>query len=214
MMGTLDLIGGAVGALLTVLILSYLIGDNPLYRLALHLLVGASIGYTVAVVTVTVLTRALKPLFQSGTPQQQYTLILPTLLGLFLLFKFVPRLAHLGNFATAFLIGVGAAVAMGGALLGTILPQAAASPGNGGLLVALGTACTLLAFTFTLRRRQGLQGIGARMVSGASAVGRFFLLVAFGAAFAAALTASLSVLIGRAYVILEGLQNLLHILGR
>jgi len=213
-METLDLLGGIVGALLTVLILSYFLRDNPLYRLALYLLVGASVGYAVAVVVATVLIRAVVPLFQSGTPQQQYTLILPTLLGLFLLFKFVPRLANLGNFATAFLIGVGAAVAMGGALLGTILPQASASGGSGGFLVALGTVCTLLAFTFTLRRRQGLQGVAAKVVNVLGAVGRFFLMVAFGAAFAAALTASLSVLVGRAYVILEGLQSLLHILGR
>jgi len=220
----LDLIGGVVGTLLTVLILSYLIGDNPLYRLALHVLVGASAGYVVAVAVVTILTHALLPALEGGLAEQE-RLLIPVLLGIFLLFKGVRRWAVWGNFATAFLIGVGAAVGMAGALLGTIVPQATASgslvewlqPGGpglvNGLLVAVGTACALLAFTFTVRRRRGLGGIWATLVSITGSLGRVFLLTAFGAMFAGALTASLSVLTGRIYALAEGLQDLLRLLG-
>ena len=37
----LDIIGAVLGAVFTLMVLSYLLGDNPLYRLALHLFVGA-----------------------------------------------------------------------------------------------------------------------------------------------------------------------------
>ncbi|MGD1995932.1 MAG: hypothetical protein PVH62_04070 [Anaerolineae bacterium] len=221
---TLDLFGGMVGMLLTILILSYFVGDNPLYRLALHLLVGASVGYAVAVVTFTVMTRAVLPAFQ-GSAAQHYGLLVAVLLGVLLLFKAVPQWAPYGNLSTAFLLGVGAAVAVGGALLGTILPQTTATGSLAdwrqlgssdlinGLVVAGGTICALLAFTFTVRRQQGLRGLWGALIGFAGRIGRAFLLVAFGAAFAGALTASLSVLIGRVYALVEGVQNLLLVFG-
>ncbi|HIE39617.1 MAG TPA: hypothetical protein EYH30_10110 [Anaerolineales bacterium] len=222
---TLDLIGVAVGMLLTVLILSYLIfGDNPLYRLALHLLVGATVGYGVAVTTTTLFLQTILPALQGGTAER-YGMVIPLILGLLMLFKGFPRWATLGNLSTAFLIGVGAAVVTASALLGTILPQVTASgrlsdwlsmgsPGLvNGLLVAGGTICALLAFAFTLPRRRALRGLWNSTVGVAGRIGRVFLLSAFGAAFAAALTASLSILIGRIYAIVEGVQDLLHLLG-
>lgn len=40
-----NLIGWVVAAALTLMVFSYLLGNNPLYRLAQHLFVGVSIGY-------------------------------------------------------------------------------------------------------------------------------------------------------------------------
>lgn len=222
---TPDLIGAAVGLLLTLLVLSYLIGDNPFYRLALHLLVGATVGYGAAVATVTVLLRMVLPALQ-GAAAERIGIILPLVLGLLLLFKGFPRWAAWGNLSTAFLIGVGTAVAVAGALLGTILPQTTASgslsdwlqmglPGLvNGLLIAGGTACALLAFTFTIPRRRTLHSLWKGTIGLAGRVGQVFLLSAFGAAFAAALTASLSILIGRIYTIIGGIQDILQAIAR
>ena len=44
-----ELGGLVVGLLLTLSILSYVIGDNPLYRLALHILVGVSAAFAVVI---------------------------------------------------------------------------------------------------------------------------------------------------------------------
>jgi len=223
---TTDYIGAIAGAVLTVLTLSYILGDNPLYRLALHILVGASVGYAVAMAANAVLDQAVVPALQGGTAEQ-YSLLLPVLLGILLLFKAVPRWAPWGNVSMAFLMGVGAAVAISGALLGTILPQATATgsmqdwlqSGMSGLvinaLVAAGTICALLAFTFTTSQRRGLAGLWASAVRLAGGVGRFFLVVAFGTVFAGALTASLSVLIGRIYAILGTVdwEQLLRLIG-
>ncbi len=219
-----DLIGGIVGAILTVLILSYILGDNPLYRLALHVLIGASVGYGVAVVVGTVILRTALPALRSGG-LQSYRWLVPVILGIFLLFKGIPRWSALGNISTGFLIGVGAAVATGGALLGTVIPQIGASGslfdwiGRGlpglvnGLIVLVGVVCALLAFTFTLHRRPGPGGWGALLVGFLGKIGRLFLLAAFGAVFAGALIATLTVLVGRVYAVVDVLFEAWRLFG-
>ncbi len=225
----LSVAGTAVGVLLTVLILSYLIHDNPLYRLALHLLVGVTVGYGVAVVTYTVFVHVVLPALQAPVQSpERWGIVMPLLLGLLLLLKGFPhsRFVSLGNLSTGFLIGVGAAVAAGGALTGTIIPQVGASgsigdwigPGGGGMLrglvVVVGTVSTLLLFTFTVPRSQTLRGIWGQVYRVVGGVGRLFLVAGLGAAFGAALTASLSVLIGRIYAVIDGIQYIIQFSGR
>jgi hypothetical protein len=208
----LDLIGSVVGAVLTLLVFSYLLGDNPLYRLALHLFVGALVGYSFSIVLRDVvyglvLTRL----------RQNPLIVLPLAFGLLLLFKYFPRRAYIGNFPMAYLVGVGAAVAMGGALLGTLVPQIEATgralaPDSWGLyrlwvgdpaLIFVGTIFTLMAFTFTAQGEQGLAGLWSRIVRTSGGIGRFFLIITFGLAFASAVTASLSIFIGRVQDVFE-----------
>ncbi len=211
----LDFAGLVLGAVLTLLIFSYLLGDNPLYRLALHLFVGALVGYSFGVVFREVLLK-----MALGQLQSNPILLVPLVMGLWLFFfKSIPRLAYIGNFVIAYLVGVGTAVALSGALLGTIVPQVEAtgralSPASwasfhlgplDGLLIVLGTVCTLMAFTFTARKQRGLAGVWARSVGLMSKVGRMFLIFAFGVAFTGALTASLSVFIGRMQYLIDTL---------
>ena len=46
----MDTIGIGVGLIATIFVYSYLLGDNLLYRFAVHLLVGVSAGYAAVVV--------------------------------------------------------------------------------------------------------------------------------------------------------------------
>lgn len=219
---TPDLAGLIVGTLLTLMVLSYILGDNPFYRLALHILVGATVGYGTAV-ALTMLFQTVLPAL--GDPAARLSLIVPVVLGILLLFKGFPRWASWGNLSTALLVGIGAAVALSGALLGTIIPQTrAVGPvwnwlqGGwigllNGLLMAVGTACALLAFAFAVPRNPSLRRLWNGMVGLPGRLGRVFLMIAFGAAFATALTASLSVLVGRIYTVVEGLQRILAIWG-
>ena len=43
---TLDRVATIAGAVLTILIFSYLLGDNFLYRIAIHIFIGAAAAYT------------------------------------------------------------------------------------------------------------------------------------------------------------------------
>ena len=205
--------GLVVGAVLTLLVSSYLLGDNPLYRLALHLFVGALVGYSVGVVFRDVMIGMV--LGQLLT--DPLAVIVPLVLGILLLFKGFPRQAYVGNFSIAYLVGVGTAVALSGALLGTLVPQVGAtgralSPASlqssragllDGLLIVVGTTCTLMSFTFTAQKQQGLGGAWARIVKLAAGIGRIFIICAFGVAFAGALTASLSIFIGRIQYLID-----------
>lgn len=214
----LEIAGLVAGAVLTLLIFSYLLGDNPLYRLALHLFVGALLGYSFGVV--------LRDVFLDMVLEQLSTdplaVVVPVVLGILLLFKGFPRQAYVGNLSVAYLVGVGAAVALSGALLGTLVPQigatgralslaSRASFRTGlldGLLIVVGTVCTLMIFNFAARRQGGLAGAWTQIVRLTSGVGRVFLIVAFGIAFAGALTTSLSVLIGRLQYLIDVFSNI------
>ncbi len=217
---TLDIAGLAIGVVLTLMILSYLLGDNPLYRLAMHIFVGALVGYSLGVVIQNVIIDQV----WKQLPTNPVTVI-PLALGLLLLFKFFPKQAFIGNFSVAYLAGVGTAVALGGALLGTLGPQILAT-GQAfssssraslrlgtvdSLLILVGTICTLMSFTFTAQKQYGLAGLWSRIVKVVGTVGRVFLIFAFAVAFAGALTASLSIFIGRIQYLIQACINIYNI---
>lgn len=184
----LDVLGGLLGFLFTVALLSYLIGDNPLYRIALHIFAGVSIGYVALVVIYQVIIpRVISPLF-SGDNQIIAITMVPLGLFLFLVMKLNPDTSSLGNIGVAYLIGVGAALTVTGALFGTLFPQIEATwlsilPGGGNraganLIIILGTITALLYFQYWLGRdrssEQTSQSIILRSLSG---IGQGFVVV-------------------------------------
>jgi hypothetical protein len=196
-----DLVGLIIGLLLTLFIYSYLIGDNPLYRVSVHLLVGVSAAYAVVVVV----RQLLLPIWQQvqanpASPDSVIWLV-PILFALMLLARRLPSVSWLGNTSLALLIGVGAAVALLGGLTGTLWPQIVgvqpATPLQG-IVVALLTICTLLAFQFTaLRPRSSGLWQPAMWQRGVTAVGRIVLTITFGALFAALMSTGLILLAER-----------------
>jgi len=202
----INLAGTAVAAFLTLCVFSYLLGNNFLYRLALHILIGAGIAYAVVVALSTLYThvwlRWTDASANNNVGMMGY-LAFGVLLGVLLLFKISRRASGLGNISTGYLVGVGLGVAAGGALTGTLVAQSIATATFTGtdpwafFIGLLGTLTVLISFTFTATWRRGPLKTVARFVQGLSAVGRFFLYVALGATFAGVYVASVSVLIGR-----------------
>ena len=86
-----DLAGTIVAVVLTLMVFSYLLGDNLLYRLAEHIFVGVSIGYAVVVAFHAILASKLfLPMVAAigeGDWQQLVLLVIPLVLGLLLLMK-------------------------------------------------------------------------------------------------------------------------------
>src|SRR5512146_3402279 len=118
-----DLIAGVIAFLFTLMILSYLIGDNPLFRIAIYIFVGVSAGYVAVVAFWQVVWPDLLLPFFTGSVMQKVTLLVPFVLSGLLLMKAWPSLTRLGMPAMGLLVGVGSAVAVGGAVIGTIIPQ-------------------------------------------------------------------------------------------
>jgi hypothetical protein len=217
--GLLDLVTAGVGFLMTIFILSYLFGDNALFRMAIYVFIGAAAGYVTAVALTQVLYPALiQPLFSPATltnPLQLARIGIPLVAGLLLLFKLSPRLSHLGQLPMAYLAGVGAAVAIGGAVLGTILPQVSATF-NGldlisagvtgvdtafmflnGAVVLLGVVGTLAYFQFGAAQKPDGSVRRNPIVTLLSWVGRVFIAITFGVLFAGVYMAALTALLER-----------------
>ncbi|MBL8094915.1 MAG: hypothetical protein JNL73_12175 [Anaerolineales bacterium] len=196
-----DLLGAVVGLTLTLMILSYMLGDNPLFRIAMYLFVGVAAGYAVVVAVQNVLIPQLvAPVLALGSqtvdPGQITLLGFSWLLALLFLLKLQPA-NQIGRFPLALLAGVGAAVAVGGAVTGTLLPQAAATAFPiqvadfgalvTGLIVAGGVAATLLTFHYGVRldARSNTRGPVAQAIqTGIAPVGRVFIGLTFGVMYA------------------------------
>ncbi|MCX7681319.1 MAG: hypothetical protein N2508_05045 [Anaerolineae bacterium] len=213
----MEIAGLVIGVVLTLAIFTYLVGDNSFYRLALYLFIGVLVGYSLGIALHDVVYKmALAKIFANPLSNEARAVLFPLVLGIMLLFKGFPRYAYVGRFPLAYLLGVGTAVAVGGALVGTLVPQIGAT-GQAlrtlgpldGLLVVAGTILALLTFTFrTGQARQEPPGMRERIAKTLRATGQLFLLFAFGAAFAGALTASLSALIGRIRYLVEAADKL------
>ena len=203
-----------VGVALTLLVLiGYLLGENNiLFRLATYIFVGVAAGYIfVVVIYQVILPRVVNPLL-SGNPGQIILVIVPVLLSLLLMAKLSPRLAGLGTIPMAYLVGVGAAVAIGGAVLGTLLTQALATVNlfdiqtnqsvspvlqlADAVFALAGTLSALAYFHFGARIRNRIAE-RAGWINLVAKVGGYFIAVTLGALFAGVFTASLTALIQR-----------------
>ena len=229
-MAYLDWAGTWIAVILTLCVFSYLLGDNALYRLAEHLFVGVAVGYAAVVAFHSILLpKLLAPLVESLIAEdwtQVQLLLIPLGLGLLLLTKSFQRakpVSWLGSFSVALLLGVGAALAIRGALLGTLLPQVDATadisryvPRYGlglglfsGIVVLAGTTGVLIHFNFNTSRRGRLAGLRAWVVRIWGGLGRWFILVAFGALLAMTFVSYLSFLAGRIQFLLDTVLGLI-----
>lgn len=208
-----DLIGVWVGAILTLLVFSYLLGDTPFFRFAQAVFVGVAVGYAVMVAIYLVLIPLLiEPL--AADPAANWQLFVPFAFGMLLLTKVRATWAPLGNISMAFLFGVGGALAIGGALGGALLPQLAATavsfaPAQGiptlfnNFLLVFGTIGALLSFRFVTNRERPFARVLDAIAFGWGMLGRWFIFIAFGAIFADTAVSRVSILIGRVYFLLH-----------
>jgi len=196
-----ELAGLIIGIALTLFIYSYVVGDNPLYRISVHLLVGVSAAYAVVVVVRQLLLPIWRQVQANPTAPESVIWLVPILFVLMLLARRLPSVSWLGNTTLALLVGVGAAVALLGSLTGTLWPQIVdvqpTSPFQGAVVAVL-TVCTLLAFQFTaLRPRSSGAWQPAMWQRSITAVGRIVLTVTFGALFATLISTGLILLAER-----------------
>jgi hypothetical protein len=206
----------SISAILTLFVYSYLLRDNALYRIASHLVVGLGVAYalTVAVHEV-LLPKLLIPLqaTAAGTLERQ-DLLIPFALGMLLLAKAVPAGARLGNSPLALLLGVGLGVSVGGALLGTLLPQLRATmlplaPAGGvgftqailNIVVVLGTVLALLSFTYTRSRHaptiEGTNIAAADHPTFVRRLGQWIIMIALGVILGGTILTYSNALVGR-----------------
>jgi len=209
------IIGAWVATGLTLFIFSFLYKDNPLFKLAENLYVGVSVGYTIVKTYDTVIVHLIwKPIVEN----QEWTLLIPVTIGLLMLTRYVPKAAWLSRYAFAFIVGVGAGLAIPRTVSSFILKQIEDTvrpllmlvPGDGAtfswnlmnpassvnvIIVLIGVSSVLFYFFFSVEH----SGPG-KMVA---RTGVIFLMIAFGAAFGYTVMARMSLLIGRLTDLIE-----------
>lgn len=209
-----------IAVLLTIMILLYAFVDTFLNRVATHIFIGVAAGYAGAVAIKDVL---LPLLTKFNDPAQPKVPILLSLLWVgFILLKFSPKTANLGNPGSALLVGVGAAVAIGGAIQGTLIPQISGATQffriNGELSVAsffqggiilIGTVSSLIFFHFGAKIKTSKIPERNKMIELIAKVGHIFISITFGVVFAGVYSASLSALINRMDFVIGFIANLL-----
>ena len=217
----IELISVLVGLILTVMVFSYLIGDNLFFRVAVYLFIGVASGYAAAIVVHFVIIPKLIQPFLAFDPLA----IIAFVLAVSLLAKLFPGISWVGSFAMALLVGVGAAAALGGALVGTLLPQAQAavdgfdlrSAGGGfnalmqlvqGGVMLLGTVFTLASFHFSAGRAADGAPKRNRILEGVAWVGRIFIAITFGVLFAGVYMSALTAMIERLSFIINSIRGM------
>ncbi|MFP3852697.1 MAG: hypothetical protein ACLFWD_00235 [Anaerolineales bacterium] len=212
---SLDLVGTLMSATITIMVLSYLWRDNVAFRMATYTFVGVASGYAGAVAWHNVLSPALvDPLVNQGLGAvTDLTVIVPWFLIILLAFKISPSLSRVGSISAALMVGVGAAVVVGGAITGTLLPQsvaamntlspAAVTPTTGEtglertanvLILLVGTVSTLIYFRFSASQSETGEKERSWLSAGLAYVGRIFIAVTFGVMYAGVVMSTLIVL--------------------
>jgi len=216
-----EFIGLSLGFLLTLLVFSYILGDNPLFRLASHIFIGVTAGYA-AIVTINnvLVPRLILPLF-TGSAQERLLSILLFIPSLFLFTKITP-LRKAGNWSVAILVGIGVATAIGGAITGTLFPQLlgtinsfevpsatnAISPILNGFMIVLGTITTLIYFHFGTRSMPGQIDQQQPVIKILGRIGHLFIALTLGVLFAGVYISALSALVERLTFLWEYLNQI------
>ena len=231
-----ETVGTWIACLLTLMVFSFLGREIPflrvIYRTAAYLFVGVTLGYGAVVAWHSVLVPRLLSRLDSG----EWWYLVPLVLCLFLLARVNPSWRPVSRLTLAFMFGVGAALAVGGAVVGTLFPQvratslslnpahyeaAAASEGNltityvlNAFLVVVGTIGALSYFYFTTGSRSAQSRWSAfreRAVHLASGFGKVFIMFTFGALFATSAITFVSLLIDRVRFVVDTIWSAIPI---
>ena len=200
-----EVIGIWLGALLSLSLYSFLYKDNPFYKFAEHLFVGMSAGYWVIYTIMNVLVPNWWQNMVPATGCFQPIWVIPGVLGLFMLFRLIPKLSSYSRLSLALIVGTGAGLSMTAMLQTNALAQVHGtiiSLGTGGgwfdwvsnIIMVTGVVCGLVYFFFS-KPHEGVIG-------GAANIGITLLMVAFGASFGYTVMARISLLIGQTQFLL------------
>jgi hypothetical protein len=232
--GAMNVLGVWIAAFLTLTILSFLFKDSPFYRFAEHLVVGLSAGYWFVTLFYSTFVELMwKPMKADVTSLQvlpqgvEGTAVgngllldgIPILLGLLIWARFWPKASWTARIPIAYVLGVGAGLAIPSALdnfvvtplratlalpivpgfwqrwmaglLGATPPAAQLGTWEAlsNLLIVVGVFCGIVYFFFS-KEHKGLTGATAN-------VGIWVLMIGFGSTFGFTVMSRVSLLVGR-----------------
>lgn len=206
-----------LGGVSTLAIFSFLIKENPFYRLFEHVFIGIAAGYLPVVTIKTFLwPQIIEPImglnmevFPDGTVSNPYNplmllYLIPFVFGLLYYFIYIPRLSWMARLVIGFSLGASAGLGIQG-FFAEVIPQVISSfkpifvrNENGfdlfsslnHILFVSVLLSVMFYFIFTLRR----ESTASRLIS---LNGRVFMMICFGAFFGSTVMARLALLVER-----------------
>lgn len=198
----MDTTGVWLAAVGTLAMMSLLIKENPYYRTFEHLFIGMSAGHAIVLGVNNIKNLVFTPLFTGG----ELILIIPLLFGCALYTRYSKSLSWFSRLPLALLTGTGAGLGIKGAVEAQFLEQVSATflqmNTVNNIIFVLAVISTIWYFFFTYRQPKGVSWIPS--------MGRWVMMVTFGASFGNAAMGRLSLLIGRFQFLLRDWLNLLR----
>jgi hypothetical protein len=206
--------------ILTIMIFSYIFGDNPLFRIATYFFIGVTSAYVlILLINQVIIPKLISPLLSSNNDQIILNLI-PLLLSLLLLFKLFDKRNQIGNIPLAILVGSGSAIILSSSFMGTLVPMidmvtdsfslSTLSGSNffGGLFMILGVFSTLLYFQQS-KITNATNSEQSKFFSILNYFGKFFIGVTLGSIFAGVIISASIALIERLNFIFSFIYNII-----
>lgn len=196
-----DVVSLTIVGLVMIMIYSYMVKDNLFYRFAENTLTAIAIGYTAAYGVNSILRLGITPLISGNL-----VYLIPVIIGSFVFSRYISKYSYLNRWSLSMVVGIGSGVAMRTMIDAQIVKQilaviqlplynVSAPTFIGNLLTLTSVPCVLFYFFFTREFKHPIMN-SFRMY------GRYILMVAFGAVFAAYITTRLSMLEDNFYFII------------
>jgi hypothetical protein len=216
-----------IGALLTLMIFSFLYKDNVFYKFAEHLFVGVSAAYWMVVgFHTTIIPNLVAKLWPSlvvpiipsaAGARPEWHFLIPLVFGILLLTRLLKKIHYFSRWSMGLVIGYAAGTNLirylqsdfMSQISSTMVPLVVQHPGGGvaigatfsNLVLFFGVFCGLVYFFFS-REHKGI-------LYPASRLGIWILMITFGASFGYTVMARISLLTGRIQFLL---RDWLHII--
>lgn len=203
LLSTGDYLWMTFAAFLTLATFSFLYKDNPLYKIAEHLVVGVSAGYFVIILYY----GSLRPQLVDRLIDGKWWYAIPLLLGVIMWARFSKKLSWVSRYPIAVYIGIGTGLAIPLEMQTKVTEQLHAMMvkfdwsnllGAGlldynnsitAMIIVLGSLATLIYFYFSKEHKGWFGGVAT--------VGIWTLMLGFGASFGFTVMARISLLINR-----------------
>ena len=190
----MDTLGTWIAAIGTLAIMSFAWGENPLYRAFEHIFVGVAAGHGFTLAWANIQSSVITPV-KDGT----YIPLIFVFLGLLLYSRFFKGYSWVSRYPMSVLVGIGTGLTLRGTIGSQLVEQIQATmlPLNSfdNIVMVVGTITTLMFFFFTAKKQY-------KLLSGSAQIGRYVMMIAFGATFGNTILGRMSMMIGRVQFLL------------
>lgn len=196
-----------LAAISTLAVFTVLYKENPVYRLFEHIFIGLATGYGISILW----NQVLKPnWWLPMTAEGKWPWIFVLVVGMMFYTIYVPRYAWMSRLLMVTLMGMAAGVAFKGfarlyipQLASSFLPVLKPEPpyiilNNLVIIITIVTVMTYFFFSFEHR---------SRAIKGSASMGRWLLMIAFGAIFGSTVMARMALLTYRLWFLLTAWRS-------